>query len=537
MLSNGSRQCGRSVLEVLADSVVDGPALDPEIVHRQRLQQQDSITEEAKGKLEEIIKLKLLTKETGQAVQRLESEITPEDTRKLQLSREDHERAIQQARLEKRAKRAAKREQGALAVTPGKTERRGRPAGRTTAVSSTSAATTRKPLGTPVAASRGARAVAGRRSARASSWGKRSLVEDAAKPAIPAVAAKATTRTVSDNGPGDGMKLFFRQIGQHKLLTGEQEKALAAEVQDLIILERTKGEMEIEVGRKISMTQWAAACGCSEDVDAFERRVRSGQESRQHMVDANQRLVVSIAKKYVNRGMPLEDLIAEGIFGLMRGVEKFDPKRGFKFSTYAHWWIRQAVTRAISDQSRVIRLPVHLYEVMSKVKRAEKELADSLNRKPTSQEVADQIGITETKLNHIQKAYIMPGSLDAPLKRGDGESNTLEDLIPDEEQEPHESAIKKLLSRDLDNVLNTLTEREQGVLRLRYGLDNGKSQTLEEIGLHFQVTRERIRQIESKAILKLRSPARNSVLQEYVTGGRPTSQARYASRAISGKSQ
>lgn len=247
----------------------------------------------------------------------------------------------------------------------------------------------------------------------------------------------------------------------------------------------------------------------------FAKRVEKGDGKAKHqLISANLRLVVSIAKKYVGRGMSLLDLIEEGNIGLMRAVEKYDWRRGFKFSTYATWWIRQAITRAIADQARTIRIPVHMVETINRFNRTQRRLMQELGREPTPEEVAEALGIDPAKAREIVKVSQEPTSLATPV--GDEEDSQLGDFIPAEGLQPDEQATRELLKEHLDEVLNTLSPREKRVLQLRFGLEDGKQRTLEEVGKEFGVTRERIRQIEAKAVRKLKHPTRAKKLRDYL---------------------
>ena len=251
-----------------------------------------------------------------------------------------------------------------------------------------------------------------------------------------------------------------------------------------------------------------------DEVDLAKKAEKNVKAARDKLISANLRLVVSIAKKYVGRGMSLLDLIEEGNIGLMRAVDKYDWRRGYKFSTYATWWIRQAITRAIADQARTIRIPVHMVETINRFNRTQRRLMQELGREPAPEEVAKVLGIDESKAREIIKVSQEPTSLETPV--GDEEDSHLGDFIADQGLQPDEQATRELLKVHLDEVLDSLSPREKRVLQLRFGLEDGKQRTLEEVGKEFGVTRERIRQIEAKAIRKLKHPTRAKKLRDYL---------------------
>jgi RNA polymerase primary sigma factor len=283
--------------------------------------------------------------------------------------------------------------------------------------------------------------------------------------------------------------MYLREIGRVPLLSAEEEVRLAQR------MERGKAErLKINPNHRI---------------------IEDGEEAQRRLTEANLRLVVSVAKKYIGRGMSLLDLIQEGNIGLIRAVEKFDYTKGYKFSTYATWWIRQAITRAIADQARTIRIPVHMVETINRLIRISRRLLQDLGREPTSEEIAAQMDISPEKVREIIKVSQEPVSLETPI--GEEEDSHLGDFLEDHTAlAPAEAASHQLLKEQVEDVLDSLTERERKVLQLRFGLDDGRSRTLEEVGKEFHVTRERIRQIEAKALRKLRHPSRSRKLKDYL---------------------
>jgi len=322
----------------------------------------------------------------------------------------------------------------------------------------------------------------------------------------------------------DAVRLYLREIGRVPLLKKADEVRLAKAIELQRLIENAH-KLDEERERIESDPQAAFEGLDLTDTDIkgilkwdapHERRyIRAGEEARRQMIEANLRLVVSVAKKYLGHGMSLLDLIQEGNTGLMRAVEKFDWRRGFKFSTYATWWIRQAITRAIADQARTIRIPVHMVETINKLVRTSRRLLQEYGREPTSEEIGLEMDLPADRVREIMKVSQTPVSLETPI--GEEEDSNLGDFIPDEAGEaPSDAASYQLLRESMDDVLGSLTERERAVLRLRFGLDDGRSRTLDEVGKEFNVTRERIRQIEAKALRKLRHPSRSRKLRDFL---------------------
>ena len=395
-----------------------------------------------------------------------------------------------------------------------------------TKAASTKAASSKKPASTKAASTKAAASKATSKKAAAADLDKAADQLLAAAGKAPAADAKATEKDAAKTakalasikiGPKgvyteDSIRVYLQEIGRIRLLRPDEEIELARKIADLLQLEELANQFEADNGHYPDTKEWAALVEMP--LVKFRRRLMLGRRAKEKMVQSNLRLVVSIAKKYMNRGLSFQDLIQEGSLGLIRAAEKFDHEKGYKFSTYATWWIRQAITRAIADQSRTIRLPVHLYETISRIKKTTKTRSQEFGRKPTEEEIAESMEMTIEKLRFIAKSAQLPISLETPI--GKEEDSRLGDFIEADIENPEQDVAKNLLREDLEGVLATLSPRERDVLRLRYGLDDGRMKTLEEIGQIFDVTRERIRQIEAKALRKLRHPNRNGVLKEYI---------------------
>ena len=303
----------------------------------------------------------------------------------------------------------------------------------------------------------------------------------------------------------DPVRMYLKEIGKVDLLSPEEEVDLA---QKMLAGNQAAEKLD-------EMTKPGATAVSADEIAELNKAVKAGERAKKRLAEANLRLVVSIAKRYVGRGMLFLDLIQEGNLGLIKAVEKFDCTKGFKFSTYATWWIRQAITRAIADQARTIRIPVHMVETINKVKKVSSQLLHEYGHDPSAEEIAERLEMPVEKVREIMRVAQEPVSLETPI--GEEEDSHLGDFIPDDDAPvPAEAASQTLLKEQLADVLKTLTPREEKVLRLRFGLEDGRPRTLEEVGKEFNVTRERIRQIEAKALRKLRHPSRSKKLRDFL---------------------
>lgn len=309
----------------------------------------------------------------------------------------------------------------------------------------------------------------------------------------------------------DPVRMYLKEIGKVPLLSADEEIELAQNMEDgAVAIEK----INVLKGRLDGASEEEKA-EIKEEIKTLQKDVDKGADAKKRLAEANLRLVVSIAKRYVGRGMLFLDLIQEGNLGLIKAVEKFDYKKGYKFSTYATWWIRQAITRAIADQARTIRIPVHMVETINKLIRVSRQLLQELGREPSPEEIAKEMSMPVDRVREILKISQEPVSLETPI--GEEEDSHLGDFIKDDNVPvPADAAAFTLLKEQLEEVLGTLTEREQKVLTLRFGLEDGRARTLEEVGKEFNVTRERIRQIEAKALRKLRHPSRSRKLKDYL---------------------
>ena len=318
------------------------------------------------------------------------------------------------------------------------------------------------------------------------------------------------TKTTKGNYSADMVRTYLHEIGRVPLLTHEQEIVYGKQVQKMMTLLTEKEELERDHGSELSLKEWAANAQLSEI--ELNRIIKQGQRAKQKMIEANLRLVVAIAKKYQKRNMEFLDLIQEGSLGLERGVEKFDPTRGYKFSTYAYWWIRQAITRAIAQQARTIRLPIHITEKLNKIKKTQRELAQKLGRNAEVTEIAQELDLKTEQIREYLSIARQPISLD--VRVGDNQDTELSELLEDDGISPDHYATQQLLRNDLYSLMADLSPQQQEVISLRFGLDDGKELSLAKIGQRMSISRERVRQLEHQALNQLRR--RRNYVREYM---------------------
>ncbi|WP_204106810.1 MULTISPECIES: RNA polymerase sigma factor, RpoD/SigA family [Spirulina sp. CCY15215] len=322
--------------------------------------------------------------------------------------------------------------------------------------------------------------------------------------------AKLDTKVKSLAISADMVRTYLREIGRVPLLSHEQEILYGKQVQQLMLLLDEKETLQEELQHQPTRKEWAARVNLSEE--ELEKLLYQGRRAKQKMIEANLRLVVAIAKKYQKRNMEFLDLIQEGTLGLERGVEKFDPTKGYKFSTYAYWWIRQAITRAIAQQSRAIRLPIHITEKLNKIKRVQREISQKMGRSATPKEIGQELGLETAQIREYLSISRQPISLD--MRVGDNQDTELSELLEDENASPDIYLTQESLRQDLGNMMAELTPQQRNVIALRYGLEDGKALSLAKIGKQLNISRERVRQLESQALSHLRK--RRGKVKEYI---------------------